>query len=117
MKVLQFAWGGGTDNLFLPHNFSHNSVVYTGTHDNDTTRGWYATAPEQERDFCRRYLAQDGSDISWDFIRLAWASVSVIAMAPVQDVLALGSEARMNLPGTLGGNWTWRQGGEGLTEF
>lgn len=116
MKVLQFAWGDGPDSLFLPHNFSHNSVVYTGTHDNDTTRGWYAAAAEPERDFCRRYLGRDGSDISWDFIRLAWSSVALIAMAPLQDVLALGSEARMNLPGTLGGNWSWRFSGSGLTE-
>lgn len=117
MKVLQFAWGDGPENLFLPHNFSQNSVVYTGTHDNDTTRGWYATASEKERDFCRRYLGRDGADISWDFIRLAWASVALVAIAPVQDVLALGSEARMNLPGTLGGNWSWRYSGSGLTEF
>jgi len=116
MKVLQFAWGEGPDNLFLPHNFSPNSVVYTGTHDNDTTRGWYATASEKERDFCRRYLGRDGGEISWDFIRLAWASVAVIAIAPLQDVLALGSEARMNLPGTLGRNWTWRYNPDLLTE-
>jgi len=109
MRVLQFAFGGATEDRFLPHNYeTRNTVVYTGTHDNDTTRGWYNTVTEAERDFVRRYLASDGRNIAWDLIRLAWASVADYAVVPVQDVLDLGSEARMNTPGTASGNWSWR---------
>jgi 4-alpha-glucanotransferase len=108
MRVLQFAFGGGTEDRFLPHNHERDSVVYTGTHDNDTTRGWYAAITERERDFVRRYLARDGSDIAWDLIRCAWSSVADYAIAPLQDVLDLGTEARMNLPGSAAGNWAWR---------
>jgi 4-alpha-glucanotransferase len=108
MRILQFAFGGATEDRFLPHTYEHNTVVYTGTHDNDTTRGWYAAATKPECDFCRRYLGRDGSDITWDLIRLAWSSVANLAVAPMQDVLDLGSEARMNLPGRPSGNWSWR---------
>jgi 4-alpha-glucanotransferase len=108
MKILQFAFGGATEDRFLPHTYEHNCVVYTGTHDNDTTVGWYQAATEKERDFVRRYLARDGSDIAWDLIRLAWSSVADLAVAPLQDVLRLGTEARMNLPGRPHGNWAWR---------
>jgi 4-alpha-glucanotransferase len=108
MKILQFAFGGATEDRFLPHMYEHNCVVYTGTHDNDTTRGWYEAATETERDFFRRYTARDGSDVAWSFIRLAWASVADLAVTPLQDVLSLGTEARMNLPGRASGNWTWR---------
>jgi 4-alpha-glucanotransferase len=109
MKVLQFAFAGDCTEPFLPHNYPENCAVYTGTHDNDTTVGWYQnSSTEAERDMCRRYLARDGHDIAWDMIRAAWSSVADIAIAPLQDFLNLGSEARMNLPGTLGGNWQWR---------
>jgi 4-alpha-glucanotransferase len=108
MRVLQFAFGGGTEDRFLPHNHERHTVVYTGTHDNDTTRGWYAAITERERDFVRRYLARDGSDIAWDLIRCAWGSVADYAITPLQDVLDLGTEARMNLPGSAVGNWAWR---------
>ncbi len=111
MKVLQFAFGAGPDDPFLPHNFSSpHWVVYTGTHDNDTVVGWYqVTSTEEERDYARRYLGCDGSDIAWDLIRLAWSSVARTAMTTVQDLLSLGHEARMNLPGTVGPpNWCWR---------
>jgi 4-alpha-glucanotransferase len=108
MRVLQFAFGDDSDNPFLPHNYEPHTVVYTGTHDNDTTRGWYASLSESERDRVRRYLARDGSDIAWDILRLAWASVARTAVAPLQDVLDLGSDARMNHPGRAMGNWTWR---------
>lgn len=108
MKILQFAFGAGADHEFLPHNYPRRCVVYTGTHDNDTARGWYESAPEAERDRCRRYLGVDGHDIAWDLIRAAWASVAEAAVAPLQDVLSLGSEARMNLPGRADGNWRWR---------
>lgn len=109
MKILQFAFGGATEDRFLPHNYDDpNCVVYTGTHDNDTTRGWYQNAAEGERDLFRRYVGRDGREVSWDLIRLAWASVADTAVAPLQDVLDLGAEARMNLPGRPSGNWTWR---------
>jgi 4-alpha-glucanotransferase len=107
MKVLQFAFDKPT-NPFLPHNYPTNCVAYTGTHDNDTTRGWYATVPATERDYYRRYVARDGSDVAWDLIRLAWSSVADLAVAPLQDILDLGTEARMNTPGTAAGNWRWR---------
>jgi 4-alpha-glucanotransferase len=109
MKVLQFAFGGGTDNLYLPHNFTDpNCVVYTGTHDNDTTRGWFASRGDAERDFVLRYLARDGSDIAYDLIRLALGSVARTAIVPFQDILDLGTGARMNTPGAADGNWEWR---------
>jgi 4-alpha-glucanotransferase len=107
MKVLQFAFDKPT-NPFLPHNYAPNCVAYTGTHDNDTTRGWYTAAPGHECELYRRYVARDGSDVAWDLIRLAWGSVADLAIAPVQDVLDLGTEARMNLPGAATGNWRWR---------
>jgi 4-alpha-glucanotransferase len=114
MRVLQFAFGGGAENPFLPHNFDPHTAVYTGTHDNDTTRGWFLSLGEEERGRVRRYLGRDGSDIAWDFIRLAWSSVAETAIAPLQDVLSLGSEARMNTPGTSSGNWAWRFRAEDL---
>ncbi|MFL5341614.1 MAG: 4-alpha-glucanotransferase [Gemmataceae bacterium] len=107
MCVLQFAFSD-PHNRYLPHNYTVNSVAYTGTHDNDTTRGWFARLGESERDFVRRYLGRDGSDIAWDFIRLAWSSTADLAIAPLQDVLNLGGEARMNTPGQREGNWRWR---------
>ncbi len=108
MRVLQFAFSGEEDNPHLPHMHEQDSVVYTGTHDNDTTRGWYATITEAERHFVRRYLGRDGTDVAWDLIRLAWSSVAVVAIAPLQDVMSLGGEARMNRPGVADGNWRWR---------
>lgn len=117
MKILQFAFSG-PDNPFLPHQFTRNSVVYTGTHDNDTARGWYEAAPEGERDFARRYFGhgwQGGGDFAWDLIRTAWASVPAFALAPMQDFLALGTAARFNFPSRLGGNWEWRLTDETLS--
>jgi 4-alpha-glucanotransferase len=108
MRVLQFAFGDDFRNLYLPHNYVARTVVYTGTHDNDTTIGWYASAPDKERDHVRRYIARDGSDIAWDMIRLAWSSVADLAVAPLQDVMNLGADARMNFPGRSQGNWSWR---------
>lgn len=110
MKVLQFAFGADAENSFLPHNFAQPWVVYTGTHDNDTATGWYAVgATDAARDYARRYMRVDGSDIAWDLIRLAWASVANTAITQVQDLLSLGHEARMNTPGTVGPpNWCWR---------
>lgn len=107
MKILQFGFDKA-ENPFLPHNYIPNCVAYTGTHDNDTALGWYATAPEPEKDFARRYLRVDGRDFAWDLIRSIWSSVAVYAITPMQDVLSLGTEARMNFPSKLGGNWEWR---------
>jgi len=108
MRVLHFAFGGDPHERSLPHNFPRNCVVYTGTHDNDTTVGWFASAPAHERGMAQRYLGRSGEDIAWDLIRLALASVADTAVVPMQDVLSLGSEARMNRPGSTQGNWTWR---------
>ncbi|MGB7872838.1 MAG: 4-alpha-glucanotransferase [Anaerolineales bacterium] len=107
MKILQFAFSG-PDNEFLPHNYPDHCVTYTGTHDNDTARGWYESAPEYERDYARRYLDTDGRGFAWELMRAGWASVAVYAIAPMQDLLGLGTEARMNFPSKLGGNWSWR---------
>jgi 4-alpha-glucanotransferase len=123
MRVLQFAFDSveagslNAGNRFLPHNHAPDSVVYTGTHDNDTTRGWFSQRTAQERDYLARYLGYAGygtraeveSAIEWSFIRMALASVCRFALFPLQDVLGLGSEARLNTPGTSGGrNWRWR---------
>jgi 4-alpha-glucanotransferase len=108
MKVLQFAFDGDPRNAFLPHNFHRDCVVYTGTHDNDTTLGWYRAESEKARDQVRRYLARDGHDITWDLVRLAYASVAAMAVVPLQDLMKLGSEARMNYPSRAQGNWQWR---------
>jgi 4-alpha-glucanotransferase len=108
MRILQFAFGGATEERFLPHNFERHTVAYTGTHDNDCTHGWYARLTDAERDFLKRYAGSAGTDPAWDLIRLAWASVADLAVAPLQDVLDLGSEARMNYPGQPAGNWDWR---------
>jgi 4-alpha-glucanotransferase len=117
MRILQFAFAGGSDNPYLPHNYLRRTVVYTGTHDNDTTRGWFATTPERERDHVRRYLGRDGADIAWDFLRAAWSSVADYAVAPLQDVLSLDTTARMNLPGRPAGNWGWRYTADQLTPW
>jgi 4-alpha-glucanotransferase len=108
MKVLQFAFSAGPEDPFLPHNYHSNCIVYTGTHDNDTTKGWYEKATEHERDFVRRYCKTDGHEIHWDMMKLALQSTATIAILPLQDVLGLGSDGRMNYPGTVDGNWEWR---------
>jgi 4-alpha-glucanotransferase len=107
MRVLQFAFDG-SENRFLPHNFDHNSFVYTGTHDNDTTAGWYATLPENVRDFLHRYYPWRDEDVAWAMMRLAWSSIADFALVPLQDILSLPSESRMNFPGRPSGNWRWR---------
>jgi 4-alpha-glucanotransferase len=108
MNILQFAFGTDATNAYLPHNLIPNSVIYPGTHDNDTTLGWYASAAEKEKDHARRYLRIGGSEIGWDFLRTAYASVSRMAVVPLQDILNLGPEGRFNLPGKPDGNWQWR---------
>jgi 4-alpha-glucanotransferase len=107
MKVLQFAFAE-PDSTYLPHRHVPNAVVYTGTHDNDTARGWFARLSHEERQRVTDYLGGDGNRIEWDLIRAAFASVCDRAIVPLQDVLGLGSEARMNNPAAPGGNWSWR---------
>jgi 4-alpha-glucanotransferase len=108
MNILVFAFDSGANNTFLPHHYRPNSVVYTGTHDNDTSIGWYERAAAAETDFLRRYLNFSGEEVAWNLIRAAWSSVAVFALTPMQDLLSLGNEARMNYPGRPSGNWTWR---------
>jgi 4-alpha-glucanotransferase len=107
MKILQFGFSS-PDSPFLPHNYRADCVAYTGTHDNDTARGWFETAPKAERRLGLKYLHSSPRNFVWDLIRGVWGSVAVYAVAPMQDVLGLGTEARMNYPSRLGGNWQWR---------
>lgn len=110
-RVLQFAFDGGSDNPHLPHNYIHNTVVYTGTHDNNTTRGWFEELPDDQRKEVWRYLKLpegESDDVARELVRLAWSSVAALTVVPLQDLLGLGSEARMNVPGSAEGNWCWR---------
>jgi len=127
MRILQFGFGSDTKNIDLPHNYQQNVVAYTGTHDNDTTVGWFhsiagegstrtAAQIKREQKFCLNYLNSDGKQIHWDFIRGVWASVANTAVVPLQDVLGLGTEARMNLPNSTSGNWSWRYKAGVLTD-
>ena len=115
MKILQFGFSGPAD-AFLPHNYPTNCVVYTGTHDNETTLGWFNNASPQEREIAQQYIGVYGLNIPWAFIRLAMASVANMAIVPLQDVLSLGSEARMNYPSKSGGWWSWRFTAGALTD-
>lgn len=111
MKVLEFAFDSREESDYLPHNYQYNSVVYTGTHDNDTLRGWYEKMGSADRAFAIEYLGNEKTEISqihWDFIRMALASVSKLVIIPCQDYLGLGSNARINEPSTIGKNWRWR---------
>lgn len=109
MKVLQFAFDDSEDSDYLPHKYNGNAVVYTGTHDNDTTVGWYGTLNRRDRAFAKRYLnIRSTKEIHWEFIRAALSSVADTAVIPMQDYLGLGAEARINIPSTLGDNWKWR---------
>lgn len=109
MKILQFAFDGSSENSYLPHNYdSNNYVVYTGTHDNDTTQGWYDSAEEGQKDYFRRLLNVSGNDAVWDMIRQAYSSSAKFAVIPMQDVSVSGKQARMNTPGVASGNWQYR---------
>lgn len=118
MKILHFAFDSGRENPYLPYNYhSPNFVVYTGTHDNNTTVGWYDRRSDEERERVWRYLGcTTGSGIEWDLIRLALSSVANQAMFPLQDILGLGEDARMNRPSQAEGNWSWRYRAEALTQ-
>jgi 4-alpha-glucanotransferase len=105
--VLQFAFGE-TDSEHLPHRYIPNLVVYTGTHDNDTATGWFATLDSDSRERLADYLGSDGHDVAWDLVRAAFTSVADRAIAPLQDLLGLGPETRMNTPGQADTNWSWR---------
>lgn len=117
MRILQFAFGGDPRDPYLPHNHVRRCVVYTGTHDNDTTAGWYAAAPESERAMVRRYLGVADEDVPWALLRAACGSVAELALVPLQDVLRIGSEGRMNTPGRPAGNWSWRFSWEQVGEW
>lgn len=108
MKILQFAFGSDASNENLPHNYTANFLVYTGTHDNDTTLGWFNSIDKKERRMLRKYIQGSGKQLVKNMIEVAWASAACTAIIPMQDVLGLGSEARMNTPGTPSGNWSWR---------
>jgi len=108
MKILQFAFDSSEANDYIPYNFTKNCVVYTGTHDNDTIKGWFEKAKPEDRKYVLDYMDSSEKDICTDFLRLAWASVANTAIVPMQDLLSLGNEARMNLPGTTVNNWMWR---------
>jgi 4-alpha-glucanotransferase len=108
MNILQFAFASDAGNPYLPHNLVANSVIYSGTHDNDTTVGWYNSREEEELENLHKYLGPTNEDIHWSLIRMAYRSVADTAVIPIQDILGLGTEARMNTPGKFGGNWTWR---------
>ena len=119
MKVLQFAFDSREESDYLPHNYEHNCVVYTGTHDNDTILGWYDVMAEQDREFSKEYMNNYKStkeELPWDFIRLAMGSVADLCIIPMQDYLGLGSEARINYPSTLGNNWKWRMKKDAFTD-
>jgi 4-alpha-glucanotransferase len=116
MKILQFAFYDGPDDPFLPHRYVENCVVYTGTHDNDTTLGWWNAEPESIQHKVREYFHIQGGDIVWDLIRAGWQSKAVMSLTTLQDLLELPTEMRMNLPGSLGGtNWAWRYDSSALT--
>lgn len=111
MRVLQFAFDGKPENPFLPENYPTHVVAYTATHDNNTSRGWFESLPDDQRANLRTYLGhsrEDAGEVAWDLIRLAWESRADLAVAPLQDVLNLGAEARMNRPGHALGNWNWQ---------
>ena len=116
MKVLQFAFNPNGDSEYLPHNYTSNYVVYTGTHDNDTIKGWYESLSKEEKDFCNEYSGMKSSEDNWEFIKLAMQSVADIAILQAQDILNLGTEARINMPSTLGTNWKWRMRKDSLSE-
>jgi len=116
MRILQYAFSGDAKNRDLPHNYIPNTVAYTGTHDNDTTVGWWQSIPGGERKYCLEYLDSDDNEIEWKLIRLLYSSVADIVIIPMQDVAGLDSDARMNTPATNNGNWSWQMTGDAFNE-
>ena len=117
MKVLEFAFDSGEENDYLPHNYTNNCVVYTGTHDNDTVMGWLETAKPEDVNFARSYCKMPPDEpFNWGLIRTAYESKADLAIVPLQDILGLGKEARMNTPSTADSNWAWRVGKDDCTE-
>ena len=119
MKILEFAFDGNADNAFLPHNYSRKCIAYTGTHDNDTVLGWYEkTSSKEERKRAKLYLGLNArpEGYNWGFLRGVWSSIADVAIAPTQDFLSLGNDARMNFPSTMGSNWMWRVDKNKLTD-
>ena len=117
MKILQFAFESEEESSFLPHQFTTtNCVCYTGTHDNNTTRGWYDSASEYSRDKVRRYMNTDANSIHWDFLRTCLGTIADYAIIPMQDILGLGEEGRMNVPGVAENNWGWRYKAEDISD-
>ena len=118
MKVLQFAFDAREESNYLPHTYIRNCIVYTGTHDNDTFRGWFElTGNKEDVEYSKEYLAlSEEEGYNWGFIRGAWSSVANLSMALMQDFLNLGGESRINTPSTLGHNWTWRVRGGSYTD-
>ncbi len=115
MKILQFAFDSAEANDYLPHNYTRNYIVYTGTHDNDTVKGWFEKASSADKKMALQYMNTKGQEIHWDFIRLAWSSVADTAIVPMQDLLGLDTTGRMNLPGTTVNNWLWRANAHDFT--
>ncbi len=115
MKILQFSFSSDANDPFLPSNYERNFVAYTGTHDNETVAGWFANADKNSREFAMKYLCSNGEHFAWDAIRSVWQSVAVYGIAPLQDFLELGNEARMNFPGKMVGNWGFRYINSDLT--
>ena len=119
MKVLQFAFDSREDSDYLPHNYTKNCIVYTGTHDNNTIKGWYKEISSEDKQMSVDYINNKYSkedEIHWDFVCLAMRSVADTCIIPVQDYLGLGNEARINTPSTLGNNWHWRMRKGSLSE-
>lgn len=117
MKILQFAFDAWQDNSYLPHNYEKNCVVYTGTHDNETTAGWIQTRSKEDREFIEKYLNRyEEKELTWELVRLAVSSVADTAIIPMQDYLELGNEARINMPSSLGNNWKWRMDKNALSD-
>jgi 4-alpha-glucanotransferase len=108
MKIVQFGFNPNPETGFIPHNFDNNAVAYTGTHDNSTALGWFHSVPKTAQENFRAYTGRTKESVSHAMIRILWQSVALFAITPMQDLLNLGDEARMNFPGTLGGNWEWK---------
>ena len=116
MKILQFAFDSVEENDFMPHTYNKNCIVYTGTHDNDTTAGHYKTSAERDKELMHEYFHVDKNDPAWSFVKLAWSTVADVAIAPLQDILRLNATARMNFPGKPSGYWGWRYSKSMLTD-